>query len=256
MRTLVTAFFLALSAIVGEAQVSPYVGAWRINSAKSDLSQGAVGTFKDLGNGRVELSDMGDAGRYAVGRDGKDYPWSDGTTVAWKDLAPGHFEMVQKRNGQLMNSAEYKLAADGKTMSNVFRAAAPAGQKPTDIRNEFVRVSGGPGIFGTWRAGAIAADGGPLRIFAQGNGVRFQWPGLEAVPCQFNAQDCSFRGPASVGESMNLRETGPRSFEYVHKRNGKLLYTSRFSLSDDGQTLTEDETQATGEKRKIVYDKQ
>ena len=256
MRTLVTALVLALSAIVVETQVRPYVGVWRINSAKSDLSQGVVGTFKDLGNGRVELSGMGDAGRYAVGRDGKDYPWMDGTTVAWKDVGPGQFEMVQKRNGQLMNSAEYKVAADGKTMSSVFKAVTPAGEKPSEIRNEFVRVSGGPGIFGTWRAGDFAEDGDPLRITAQGNGVQFQWPGLEAVPCQFNAQACLFNGPASAGESMNLRETGPRSFEYVHKRNGKLLYTSQFSVSDDGRTLTEDETQATGEKRKIVYDKQ
>lgn len=255
MRAFVTALVFALSVDAVEAQVRPYLGNWRINSAKSDLSQGAVGTFTDLGNGRVQLSDMGDPGRYDVGRDGKDYPWTDGTTVTWKDVAPGHFEMIQKRDGQVINSADYRLATDGKTMTSVYRTATAAGEKPAELRNEFVRVSGGPGIFGSWRAGAIIDDT-PLRIVAQGNGVRFQWPGLEAVSCQFDGQDCPFKGPASAGESMSLRETGPRGFEYVHKRGGKLLYTSRITVSDDGKTLTELETQATGEKRTIVYDRQ
>ncbi|MBA3271598.1 MAG: hypothetical protein H0T71_13930 [Acidobacteria bacterium] len=55
---------------------------------------------------------------------------------------------------------------------------------------------------------------------------------------------------------MTLRETGPRNFEYQHKTLRKVNYSSRFSVSDDGKTLTEDETSATGEKRVIVYERQ
>ena len=50
--------------------------------------------------------------------------------------------------------------------------------------------------------------------------------------------------------------TGPRSFEYQDKTNGTVNYTSRFTVSDDGTTLTEDQTMATGEKWHIVYDRE
>jgi len=76
-------FVLLYAAVVG-AQTRPYYGIWKVNSARSDL-KGVTATSKDLGDGRVEISGMGQKDMFVIGRDGKDYPWIGGMTTPSKD---------------------------------------------------------------------------------------------------------------------------------------------------------------------------
>jgi hypothetical protein len=59
------------------------------------------------------------------------------------------------------------------------------------------------------------------------------------------------------GFTLAVKKTGPRSFEMSEKQNGKALFTSVFSVSANGKTLTETATTlSTNEKIKVVYDRQ
>ena len=108
-------------------------------------------------------------------------------------------------------------------------------------------------MFGTWRMSEIE---GRLQIEPRGDGVIFRWVDFAEATCRFDGRDCPLEGAVAAGSTMTLRATGPRNFEDQDTTLGKVNYSNRFSVSDDGKTLTEDETSATGEKRVIVYERQ
>ena len=249
MRRLYAVMVMVLVAAAGaDAQDRPYLGKWSVNSAKSDL-RGVTATYRDLGGGRVEVSGMGQKETFVVGRDGKDYPWPGGLTISWRDLGPNRIETTLKRDGKVLSVGESVLSADGNTNTMVVKSATPNVPESTTV---FARVSGGPGVFGTWRMAEIQ---GGLEIVPAGDAVVFRWIGYAEATCRFDGKDCPIKGDAPNGSTMSLRETGQGRFEYQDKTNGKMNYTSVFTVSADGKTLTEEETQATGEKRRIVYDR-
>jgi hypothetical protein len=234
------------------AQERPYYGAWRMNSAKSDF-RGVTATYRDLGDGRIEVTGMGQKERFVIGRDGKDHPWVGGTTITWRDLDPTRYENVVKQAGKPLFTIVTTLSSDGKSQTSEMTTSAPGGGAPAKSSTTFARVSGGPSIFGTWR---VAEAEGRLQIQGAGDAVTFRWVNIAEAKCRFDGKDCPLVGSIPASSSMTLRETGPRSFEYQDKTNGAVNYTSRFTVSDDGTTLTEDQTMATGEKWHIVYDRE
>jgi hypothetical protein len=55
---------------------------------------------------------------------------------------------------------------------------------------------------------------------------------------------------------LAIKKTGPRAFEMVQKLRGKTLYTSLFSVSEEGKTLTESDSETSaGVRVKVVYDR-
>jgi hypothetical protein len=252
MRQIISGLLLLSAATSVVAQNRVYYGTWKINSAKSNMAAFTM-ALKDAGEGRVEMSEMAQDEVVTVGRDGKEYPALHGITVSWRDLGDASFETVARRDGTVVTTQKYTLSADGGTLTQEV-TNTPPGAKPVKARNTYTRTSGGPGFFGSWKPSAVE---GRLEILPSRGGVRFAWVEVGVfAQCQFDGSDCPLEGSAAVGSAMTLRETGPRSFEYQDKTNGKTNYTSKFSVAEDGKTLTEDQTMANGQKLLFVYDKQ
>jgi hypothetical protein len=58
------------------------------------------------------------------------------------------------------------------------------------------------------------------------------------------------------GYTLAIKKTGSRSFQMVQKRDGKRISTTNFSVSDDGNTLTEADHESTGSDLvKVVYER-
>ena len=114
---------------------------------------------------------------------------------------------------------ETTVSPDGTTMSNVIKATPPPGGPPTESTNNFARVAGGPGMFGTWRMSEIE---GRLQIEPSGDGVIFRWVDFAEATCRFDGRDCPLEGAVAAGSTMTLRATGPRNFEYQDKTRGKV----------------------------------
>lgn len=250
----VTRSMLMLAVVAGtltlQAQSRPYYGTWVINNAKSDL-KGVTATYKDIGGNRIEISGMGQKDVWVVGRDGKDYPWVGGLTTTWRDVGPNRWEGTFKDAGKVISKSVATLSEDGASIAVAITNFMPDGGT-VEATSTLARVSGGPGPFGTFR---IASMGGGLTLEAQDGAVLFRWTDFAQARCQFDGKDCPLTGAVPSGAAMTLRELGPRSFEVQDKTNGIVNYTSRFTLSDDGSTLTEDQTMPTGEKWHIVYER-
>lgn len=57
---------------------------------------------------------------------------------------------------------------------------------------------------------------------------------------EFDGQDYPATGPlAQPSMTLALREAGPRSFDVTGKKYGKPIFTIAFTVSADGQTLTQ-----------------
>jgi hypothetical protein len=74
---------------------------------------------------------------------------------------------------------------------------------------------------------------------------------------KFDGADYPATGPqVPDGYTLAIKKSGPRAFEMVQKLKGKALYTSLFSVSENGKTLTEtDSENSAGVRVKIVYDR-
>lgn len=74
---------------------------------------------------------------------------------------------------------------------------------------------------------------------------------------KFDGADYPATGPqVPEGYTLAIKHAGPLAFEMVQKLKGKTLYTSVFSVSEDGKTLTETDSETSaGEPVKIVYDR-
>ena len=74
---------------------------------------------------------------------------------------------------------------------------------------------------------------------------------------KFDGADYPATGPnVPAGYTLAIKKEGPRAFEMVQKLRGKALYTSLFSVSEDGKILSEtDSENSAGERVKIIYDR-
>lgn len=82
---------------------------------------------------------------------------------------------------------------------------------------------------------------------------------LNAVcEAKFDGRDYPATGPSvPPGYTLAVKKIDGHSFEMLQKMNGKPLYTSTFTASPDGKTLTEtDSSNNVAEKVKAVYDRQ
>jgi hypothetical protein len=72
---------------------------------------------------------------------------------------------------------------------------------------------------------------------------------------KFDGADYPATGPqVPEGYTLAIKKAGPRAFEMVQKLKGRVLYTSLFSVSENGQTLTETDSETSvGERLKLVY---
>lgn len=75
---------------------------------------------------------------------------------------------------------------------------------------------------------------------------------------KFDGKDYPATGPTiPSGYTLAVRRIDGRTFEMTQKLNGRALYTSTFTASEDGSSLTEtDSANAVGEKVKAVYRRQ
>lgn len=235
----------------------PWVGKWKINVAKSDFGQQTV-TYSAVGAGEIQWTADGMTGKFKM--DGKDYPDPDGGTEAWKQIDASTWETVFKLNGKVTSTDTSRLSADGKTMTIKSIGTKPNGQA---FEDEFAltRVSGGPGLTGKWKTAKVSLSGPSLiEITAfDGDGLttrnvdyQSSWNG------KFDGKDNPIAGPqARPGMTVAMQRTGPRSFDFTTKQNGKEMYKGSNTVSPEGKTLTVVSV-ATGttEKRTAVYDKQ
>ena len=257
MRTALrfTAIVLLATSVLAAAD-PPYAGRWKLNVAKSDFGQ-LTATYEAVPGGFKATMD---GVSYTFTLDGKEAatPW--GITTSWKAVNATTWESTNKTAGKLFSTDTIKLSPDGKTVTVESKMAQAAGGT-ADTSMTFTRVSGGPGLAGTWKAAKMASSApGLVDISVKGtNGIVFKFVDQGAT-C-----DGAFDGkphPATgslwpAGWTCTFSKAGANGFSVAFNKDGKPMYSSTFTASADGKTLTENGgAVGTKEKIKAIYDRQ
>jgi hypothetical protein len=235
----------------------PYAGKWKLNPAKSDFGQLTVAYEQGPGG---EMKVNVDGLSYSFKTDGQSYttPW--GTTSAWKAIDANTWETTNKANGKLIGTDTLKLSPDGKTLTIESKNVKPTGEISNDTV-VFQRVSGGPGLAGTWKTKNVKMSiPATLDIAPTGSdGLTITQVAEQGVcAAKFDGKDYPATGPTwPSGWTCAIAKNGASAVDVTWKKDAKPMYKSTFTASADGKTLTESGgAVATTEKIKAVYDRQ
>jgi hypothetical protein len=247
------AIVLFASCLTAQTMSPPsYAGKWKLNAAKSDFGQLTASYEAEPGGGfKVTM----DGVSYSFKIDGKPVmtPW--GTMTAWKAANATTWEVTNTTGGKPFSNDTVTLSPDGKTLTVASKMATGATSTST-----FTRVSGGPGLAGTWKAAKMSTGAGIVEISAKGaDGIVLKLADMGAT--------CDGRldgkpNPASgaafpTGWTCAFTKSGGNGFTVAFNKDGKPMYASTFTVSADGKTLTEvGGATNTKEKVRAVYEKQ
>ncbi|HXS97253.1 MAG TPA: hypothetical protein VN736_21800 [Candidatus Limnocylindrales bacterium] len=236
---------------------SPFAGTWKMNPAKSNLT-GTTITYKQLAGGEMEATLDGQSFKFKM--DGKQYPDPFGDVAAWKAVDANTWQTDWTLNGKPLASDTLKLLADGKTLTVESKGTKPNGDKFDDT-TVFQRVSGGPGLPGTWKTAKVNVGAPSVFEFVPSgaNALTFKMVDMK-MQCdtKVDGKDYPCSGPeVGPGWTLSLAKSADRAMDLVIKKDGKPFYKYSDTVSADGKTLTEiGGASATNEKMKIVFDKQ
>lgn len=142
------------------ASDATYLGKWKFNPAKSQLT-GETLSIEKSPSGGMRYSSAETA--YDFKPDGKEYPTPGGSMAAWKEAGPDAWDVTITTNGKLV--ANIHLAVKADTLTTMAHRPKAGGGMMMDT-STLTRVSGGPGILGTWKN----HQGEVVRFGARDNG--------------------------------------------------------------------------------------
>jgi hypothetical protein len=258
MKSLLAWILLAASAGTALAADTPFAGTWKLNVEKSKLtgdtfSYTATATGFQYSNGSTTKFD------FAI--DGKDYPATAGRTVSWTKSGDNTWDSVYKdTHGTVVSKVHRVLAPDGKTMtvtSTLFRADGTTSED-TIVRE---RVSGGPGLAGTWKEVKVTTTPDTEIISVPSAGqIKYEFPkDRQFVEGLVDGSPSRLQGPrVPEGTTVAFKQRAPNELGWSYAVKGTVMQEGVDTVSSDGKSLTS-VNWAPGkqsEKTVQVYDKQ
>ena len=202
---------------------SPYAGRWKVNEDKSDY--GPAFNFAREESGALRLTE-GDRS-YIVRFDGKEYPHPLGGVVRWTRIDDRSWEMTLTQNGNVIGNAIYRLSDDGRTLTT----RPKSGPGSTYV---YRRTSGErQGLVGAWSLKTASVSTLELDV-AEGYDLVFT-QGPAKLKANFDGRDYPTSGP----ETCRISKVGGDGFSLTVSINGKPVVVDTFTVSPDGQTLTQ-----------------
>ena len=212
---------LFLTALV--AADPPYVGRWTVNEDKSDY--GPAFNFAREESGALRLTE-GDRS-YIVRFDGKEYPHPLGGVVRWTRINYRSWEMTLTQNGKVIGNAIYRLSDDGRTLIR----RPKSGPSSTLV---YRRTSGErQGLVGAWSLKTASITTLEVQVAEGYDLVLSQGPAK--LRANFDGRDYPTSGP----DTCRISRVGDRGFSSTVSIGGKPAAVDIFTVSADGQTLTQ-----------------
>lgn len=256
MRITPAASFALLAVVACGAAEPAYLGHWVPDESQTDVSNITVQyEVVDSMTYRVSV----DGQTYLMPTDGSEAetPW--GGTISVQQVDSVTWASNFRVGGNVIGTDTMMLSADGSSLT--VRGHRP-GADGTDETSEtrFQRVSGGPGLAGTWSGatsdGAMAGD---LTIAASGDSaLQISFAVMQAdCTAPLDGSDVVATSPMFDGNwtcAVTEREDGGLTLTW--KRSGEPRYISEYTVSAGGDTLTEVSTAVdVNEPVTVVYTK-
>jgi hypothetical protein len=143
-----TAATIVLAALVTAQSKDPFVGTWRLNTAKSKYTpgpnpKGITSTYEAAGKGyKVSVRNEPATGpvqqySYTSNLDGKDVPVTgnnpNADTIAVRRVDANTLEVVNKKGGKTTTTQKNVVSADGKTRTVTTTGTDAQGQKINNV---------------------------------------------------------------------------------------------------------------------------
>jgi hypothetical protein len=237
IRYLIVPFVFYMLSTRAIAADDPFVGNWKLRPDKSRFV-GFQEKIEDLGNHKYRFT-TGDKVETIV-LDGEDHSTGGGTTWALKEIGPNKWKSIDKIDGQIIVTSIWTVSDDGQRFTSVTEGIKNDG---STYKSQFTakRLAGTSGLIGTW-GNAERARHTPVNWSIkpyQGDGLSFiSRDDGEQIDLKFDGEDYPDRGPhVAPGSTVSGKRASQRVVELLGKINGKLIYSQRLQVSEDGQKL-------------------
>jgi hypothetical protein len=229
---------LGVMACAAWAANEPFVGEWKLNPSKSQLTDQMK--VESVGGNRYAF-DFGAGATETVTADGTEQPGSGGTTLAVTVEGPDSLKVVRKKDGRVLITADWKISKDGSALSDDFTSFAPDGSA-SNFKNVYKRTTATSGFAGTWESTSVAVNFELVIKFEpyDGGGLALISPASDKPKnLRFDGKDYpSLNSNSAPGTTYSARRVSDRSLEVTDKLNGKIADTQQIALSSDHETLT------------------
>ena len=231
--------FVSLAAASTAVAQNPFVGTWKLNQEKSQMT-GDIMKFGPAAGDAIELSGGGTT--YSFRLDGKPYALPSGHVAIWRETSAGSWTTEYRNiDGKLLSSDNWKLSSDGKNLTVTTSGVKANGDLFTNSE-DYVRTEGTDGLMGSWKSTSVKLSSpNELTIQESGlDGLILKIAALKATAVtKFDGKEVAVEGPdVPTGLRLALTRTGPYKFRIVQKLNGSLVDSSEYTVSADGQTMT------------------
>jgi hypothetical protein len=240
-KFLIACALIAFSTLSAHAADNPWVGTWKLDTAKSHFT-GETHTYSKTANGMMHYSNDSTIS-YDFAIDGKEYKAPGNRTVVWTADGDNTWTTVFKAgDGATVSTVNRTLSADGKTLTNVATGTRPDGS-PFKTEAVDTRVTGTSGLAGQWRDTKVDISAAETFTFSiPSPGVfRMEYPEFqEVVEGKPDGTDHPLTGGhAPAGLTQSFKVTSPTKISYVNKLDGKPVVYGVQTLAADGKSFTD-----------------
>jgi hypothetical protein len=231
---------LILMAHLSFAVENPFLGTWKLNTAKSKFT-GETISYEQTPWGEIRFTaPIGQS--YTFKTDGREYNGLLNDKVRWTQVDEKTWTMTPVRNGKPLGTATITLSPDGNTMASTFSGTKPTGA-PFEEITIYERLSRTSGLIGKWRSKEVKISS-PNTFVIEPNGedgLTLKLVEINAsCSAKFDGKDYPGTGPTVPPNfTIAIERPGPREFKWTFKANGKAISQSTFTVSEDGNTMTE-----------------
>ena len=220
------------------AASNPFAGTWKLNPAKSKLSDQMK--VEAAGPNKYTFIFSGDNSETILA-DGTDQPGIFGTTFAVTVLSPNRWKVVRKTAGHITISAIWDLSSDGRTLTDNFTGYRADGST-NNLLYVYTRTAGTSGFAGTWESTSEKVNSSyEMQVEPyDDNGLSFINPAQKITKSiKFDGKDYAAQGPnLPEGYATSGQRLNDLGIELTDKINGKVLDTQQVEVAPDGKTLT------------------
>jgi hypothetical protein len=222
-------------------QASPFEGTWKIRMDGARFSTKPIEVL--IARGRYSCASCVPA--VDIAADGTDQPVSGHDyydTVAVKAASATSIRVVSKQAGKVVYEDWYAVSADGQELRWNFTDRS--GGRPVSGAILLARMGAGPptahAASGSWKVAKIESlsDGGAkLTFVSTAHGLKMTNPAGRGYEAKFDGVPVALHGDTGHTQ-VALMQLNAREFEETDRRNGIIVAMAKYSVSEDGKTLT------------------
>ena len=220
---------------------SAFNGTWRFSAQSGQF--GGKPFILSLQNGVYRCDSC--VPKIETKADGKDHksagsPYFD--TVNARAVDDHTIEVITKKGGKVVGMYKETASQDGNTLTNEWSFVSENGQKgngKTILKRVAPAPEGANKASGTWQPEKMESASENVMLVTYkvtDDGLSMTDPTGDSYTAKFDGKDYPYKGDPGV-TSVSLKKIDANTIEETDKRDGKVIFISRMTVSPDGRTM-------------------